>query len=110
MKKTVLITGATSGIGKACAQKFALEGWNLITTGRRGDRLELLKSQYPGSNITTLCFDVRNREETTNSLKKVTNRKVDLLINNAGLAVGVSPIDEGKFEDWDRMIDTNVKG
>lgn len=110
MNKTVLITGATSGIGLACAKRFCSENWNLIITGRRKDRLESIKNSNPDSDIQTLCFDVRDREETTNALAQIDSQQIDVLINNAGLAVGVSPIDQGNFEDWDRMIDTNVKG
>ena len=115
MKKSALITGATSGIGAACAQIFAANQYDLIITGRRSEKLEEVKkhieSSYP-VHVTTLCFDVSNREETIASLNSLpdTKKNIDILVNNAGLAVGVSPIDEGSFEDWDRMIDTNVKG
>lgn len=111
--KTILITGATSGIGKASAFKFAQNNYNLIITGRRVDRLNALKSELESkfdSEVTTLCFDVRNREQTIEALNSVASQNIDVLLNNAGLAVGVSPIDEGSFDDWDRMIDTNVKG
>ena len=114
MNKTALITGATSGIGMACAKIFAKNGYNLIITGRRIERLSEIKTELESSSIsvTTLCFDVRNREETITALDGLssTEKNIDILINNAGLAVGVSPIDEGSFDDWDRMIDTNVKG
>ena len=112
MNKTILITGATSGIGKACAEKFATENYNLILTGRRSDRLLKLKEQLSNNKITitTLCFDVRNRDETLNALASISNKNIDILLNNAGLAVGASPINEGNFDDWDRMIDTNIKG
>ena len=114
MNKTALITGATSGIGMACAQIFAKNNYNLILTGRRNERLLELKKKLEstGVSVTTLCFDVHNREETIASLEGLssTEKSIDVLINNAGLAVGVSPIDEGSFDDWDRMIDTNVKG
>lgn len=115
MGKTALITGATSGIGKACATILAKNNYDLIITGRRNERLQELKLQLEKecqTQITTLCFDVRNREETINSLSSLNNnqKKVNLLINNAGLAVGINPIDQGDFEDWDRMIDTNVTG
>tara|TARA_R110002050_G_C8962353_1_gene514580 strand:- start:12233 stop:12988 length:756 start_codon:yes stop_codon:yes gene_type:complete len=114
MNKKALITGATSGIGKACALIFAQNGYDLILTGRRKARLEQLQQDLTkfSISVTTLCFDVRDRVETVNmlsSLPEVT-KNIDVLINNAGLAVGVSPIDEGSFDDWDRMIDTNVKG
>lgn len=110
MNRLVLITGATSGIGKACTEKYAKEGFDLIITGRRQDRLTELKNQFPKSKITMLCFDVRDRESTITALNSISGQKIHILINNAGLAVGVSPINEGTFDDWDRMIDTNVKG
>jgi NADP-dependent 3-hydroxy acid dehydrogenase YdfG len=114
MNKTALITGATSGIGRACAKIFSNNGYNLIITGRRNDKLSELKKELESkeNSITTLCFDVRNREETIAALEGLSRieKNIDVLINNAGLAVGVSPIDEGSFDDWDRMIDTNVKG
>ena len=115
MKKSALITGATSGIGAACAQIFASNQYDLIITGRRSEKLEevkkVIENSYP-VQVTTLCFDVRDRKETITSLNSLPEAKknIDILINNAGLAVGVSPIDEGSFDDWDRMIDTNVKG
>ena len=113
MKYTALVTGATSGIGKACAQILAKKNFNLIITGRRDERLQSLKAELEQEHtcsVQTLCFDVRNREETIAVLNSLTSQKIDILINNAGLAVGVSPINDGNFEDWDRMIDTNVKG
>jgi NADP-dependent 3-hydroxy acid dehydrogenase YdfG len=115
MKKIALITGATSGIGKACAYIFSKNNYDLIITGRRDDRLQNIKSELESTfsnQITTLCFDVRNREETISSLNQLSNenRNIDILINNAGLAVGTTPIDQGHFDDWDRMIDTNIKG
>ena len=110
--KTVLITGATSGIGKACAEQFAEYGCNLILTGRREDRLrelsEELASTY-GTSTTTACFDVRNRE-TCEAFVSELDDPIDILINNAGLAVGVDPVYSAEFDDWDTMIDTNVKG
>jgi len=115
MRKTALITGATSGIGKACATILAKNDYDLIITGRRIERLHALKLQLEKEHqiqIKVLCFDVRNREETITSLNSLNSseKEINLLINNAGLAVGVSPIDQGDFEDWDRMIDTNVTG
>lgn len=115
MQKTVLITGATSGIGEAAALKFAESSDRLIITGRRKERLDEmadhLRSTY-GTDVLALCFDVRDREEVMKHLGSLPDgwRKVDILINNAGLAVGLSHIDEGDTDDWDRMIDTNVKG
>lgn len=113
--KVVLITGATAGIGEACAHKFAAAGCRLIITGRRNDRLanleKVLKEQY-AIEVLVRCFDVRNREETLQQLNNLPDafEQVDVLINNAGLASGFGPIQDGDFEDWDRMIDTNVKG
>jgi len=113
--KTVLVTGATSGFGKAIATKFAKEGNNIIITGRREERLKYLKweleKQY---NVKTLslCFDVRDKAEVFKSIDSLSNdwKKIDVLINNAGLASGIDKIQEGEIEDWDKMIDTNVKG
>lgn len=113
--KTVLVTGATSGFGKAIATKFAKEGNNIIITGRREERLKDLKweleKQY---NVKTLslCFDVRDKAEVFKSIDSLSDdwKKIDVLINNAGLASGIDKIQEGEIEDWDKMIDTNVKG
>jgi len=113
MIKTALITGATSGIGKACAIKFAQNHYNLILTGRRDDRLQLLKTELTKKfkvEITTLTFDVRKREEVKTAIDTLKGQTIDLLINNAGLAAGLDPIQEGSMDDWDQMIDTNVKG
>lgn len=113
-KKYVLITGATSGFGKACAQLFAKNNFNLILTGRRNERLQVLKSELSEiTSVETLCFDVRNEAEVfqaIESLPENVKMHISILINNAGLAVGKGPIDEGLIDDWDRMIDTNVKG
>lgn len=116
MKKFVLITGATSGFGEACAHIFGSNGYNLIITGRRQERLSRLKNELTSSygvNVIDLCFDVRNEEQVAaavNALDEQTRSQLDILINNAGLAVGRGPIDEGLTDDWNRMIDTNVKG
>jgi 3-hydroxy acid dehydrogenase / malonic semialdehyde reductase len=115
MQKIVLITGATSGIGEATARLLAANGFNLILTGRRGDRLNALKeevTQHTSARIHTLAFDIRDPQATQEALTGLPEefRKVDILINNAGLAVGFSTIDEGNPDDWERMIDTNVKG
>lgn len=114
MKKTVLITGATSGIGEACARKFAQGGYDIIITGRRAQRLADLKKELEaaGARVLALAFDVRNRKAATaavNSLP-VDWQQIDVLINNAGLALGLEPEYEGSFEDWETMIDTNIKG
>ncbi len=113
--KTILITGATSGIGLACADRFAQAGNRIIITGRRADRLEKiekeLKEQY-GVEVLALNFDVRNKEAVFENLKNLPEnwKVVDILVNNAGLAVGLNTIQEGDIDDWERMIDTNVKG
>lgn len=110
--KWVLITGATSGIGKACAELFADSGCNLILTGRRIERLEDLKTKLTdrySHQVEISSFDIRDREACKEFVSSI-DHPVDILINNAGLAVGKDPVDEGEFEDWDRMIDTNVKG
>lgn len=115
MPDKILVTGATSGFGKAIAEKFAENGFELFVTGRREDRLETLKADLEeryGVRVTTLCFDVRNRkevEEAINELRGITD-SIDILVNSAGLASGLSTIDEGDIDDWDVMIDTNVKG
>jgi 3-hydroxy acid dehydrogenase/malonic semialdehyde reductase len=115
MNKIILVTGATSGFGKAIAEKFASQGWNLIITGRRKERLEELCSELQSSfNIKTLslCFDVRNRNEVESTFSSLSNewKAIDVLVNNAGLAAGRDPFDEANVDDWEMMIDTNVKG
>ncbi len=113
MSKTVFITGATSGIGLASAKIFAQNKFKLVLCGRREDRLKQLVDQLSEStNSEYLVFDVRKNEEViakVNSLPRDFN-KIDILINNAGNAHGFNSIDEGNIEDWDRMIDINVKG
>ena len=116
MNKCIFITGATAGFGKACSRLFAENGWNLIITGRRKERLEKLaseiKSEY-GVDVHTLNFDVRNQEEVARVVSELPQKikdEIGILINNAGLAVGKGPIDNGIIDDWNRMIDTNVKG
>ena len=113
MEKTVLITGATAGIGKAIAYKLADQGYKLIITGRRAQLLsEVEKNLRSKTKILALNFDVRDYkqvEHVINTLPKDWN-KIDVLINNAGLAAGLNPIDEGDLNDWETMIDTNIKG
>ena len=113
--KTILVTGATSGFGKAIATRFAKEGNNIIITGRRMDRLKNLKSELEanyGVEILAHCFDVRNKEDVFKCIESIPLewKNIDVLINNAGLASGIDKIQEGDIEDWDKMIDTNVKG
>jgi 3-hydroxy acid dehydrogenase/malonic semialdehyde reductase len=114
MEKIALVTGATSGIGEATALKLAENGFGVIITGRRQDRLNLLKSKLEegGSHILTLCFDVRNEEEVNTTLGNLPLewQNIDVLVNNAGLAAGMEPLQQGDSVDWNRMIDTNVKG
>lgn len=115
MAKIALITGATAGIGEACAHLFASHQYNLILTGRRLDRLETLGKHLNDKynvEVAVSCFDVRDRQSTIRSLEKLPNhwRTVDVLINNAGLSQGLDPIQDGSYEDWDTMIDTNIKG
>ena len=113
MNKTALITGATSGIGKACAIKFAQNNCNLILTGRREERLLKLKTALEKDfkiEVTTLTFDVRENESVKSAIEKVKEMSIDVLINNAGLAVGMDTLQDGDIDDWERMIDTNVKG
>lgn len=114
MKKIALITGATSGIGEAAALKMAGNGFGVIITGRRQDRLNLLKAKLEeaGSHVLTLCFDVRNEEEVNGGLESLPPewQDIDVLVNNAGLAAGMEPLQQGNSMDWNRMIDTNVKG
>ncbi len=115
MNKTIMITGATSGFGKAIAERFAGNGYNIIITGRRKDRLEKLVSELSAvsnTKVLALEFDVRNNDEVIRSINALPEewKAIDILVNNAGLAVGMSHIDEGITDDWERMIDTNVKG
>ncbi len=114
-QQIALITGATSGFGKATAIRFAEEGWNLILAGRRSDRLEALSSELSGRfgvGTVTLTLDVRVRQEVEQQLEALPEKwkAVDVLVNNAGLAAGLSAIQDGDVDDWEQMIDTNVKG
>ncbi len=115
MKKIILITGATSGFGKAIALKFAKEGHDLIITGRRKDLLgqlgEQIRKEYR-VDVLPLNFDVRKQAEVEKAIESLPEKwkNIDILVNNAGLAVGLHPIHEGVIDDWERMIDTNVKG
>ena len=114
MNKIVLITGATSGIGLACARKFAENGDKLILTGRNEQRLTEICQELTGkgSKVLTLVFDVRDREKVKQCLDTLPAdwQDIDVLVNNAGLALGLEPEYEGCFDDWDTMIDTNIKG
>ena len=112
--KIALITGATSGIGEGCARRFARGGYDLIITGRNTGKLEILKKELEaeGVQVLALAFDVRNREAARKAVDYIPQdwRNIDVLINNAGLARGLEPEYQGSFEDWDQMIDTNIKG
>ncbi len=108
MAKTILITGATSGFGKACAEYFAEQGWQLILTGRRIERLEELKTQLGSAVRQVIPLDVRDRDAVFSQLGGL--KDVDLLLNNAGLALGLEPSWQVSPDDWDTMIDTNIKG
>ncbi len=115
MNKIVLITGATSGIGEATALLLAQHKFDLILTGRRSEKLENLKEKIESESdirVLTLNFDIRNRQETTNAIETLPAEweNIDILINNAGLAAGLSAIDDGNIDDWEQMIDTNIKG
>lgn len=114
MKKIALITGATSGIGEAVATKLVENDFNVIITGRRKDRLTTLKEKLEkhGADVLALCFDVRNESEVNSSLGNLPEewKNIDVLVNNAGLAAGLGAVQEGDTDDWNRMIDTNIKG
>lgn len=115
--KTVFITGASSGIGEACAHKFATEGYRLILNARRAEKLEALKaalvseSELREEDILLLPFDVREREVAKQAIETLPAawQDIEILINNAGLALGLEKEHEGHFEDWDTMIDTNIR-
>ncbi|WP_432713496.1 SDR family oxidoreductase [Pedobacter sp.] len=113
--KIALITGATSGIGEACATLFAQQGYQLVLIGRRTDRLQKLSAQLAAQYLVPvmpLVVDVRDKTQLQALLEELPQewKKVDVLINNAGLSQGLDPIDKGNTDDWDTMIDTNVKG
>lgn len=115
MSKIVLITGATAGIGEACAGLFAAQNYDLILAGRREDRLAQLASDLTGKygvRVITVRLDVRNKAEVQEKLEGLPDgwKEVDVLVNNAGLSLGLDPIHEGSTDDWDVMVDTNVKG
>ena len=115
IKRSVLITGATSGIGKAMARTFAKRGFELILTGRRKERLEAIQSKYESkyaTKVTVLAFDIRNKKAVQKALSSIKGqlKSLDILINNAGLAAGKEKVQDAALDDWDQMIDTNVKG
>jgi len=115
MKEIALITGATSGIGKATAKILTANNFDIIITGRRKDLLlktEKEIKEETSSKVLSLVFDVRNKVDVDEAIDGLPDewKKITLLINNAGLASGLEPLNEGNFEDWEKMIDTNVKG
>ncbi|MEY2596786.1 MAG: hypothetical protein RI965_2058 [Bacteroidota bacterium] len=114
MSKKILITGASSGFGKAMVYRFAKDGWNLVITGRRADRLKELSDEIKKSykvDVSVKVFDVQNRDEVFSALSADPNlNDLDILVNNAGLALGRDYFDEASLDDWETMIDTNLKG
>lgn len=114
MDRIIMITGATAGFGRAIAIRFAKEGYNTIITGRRKERLDTLRDELLALNVKVLAlnFDVRVRSDVFSAVESISPewKNIDILVNNAGLASGMSHIDNGDPDDWDRMIDTNVKG
>lgn len=115
MKKTALITGASAGIGRATALLLAANNFDVIITGRRKEKLENLEKEIRSettADVLILCFDIRRQDDVVAACKELTGKweKIDVLVNNAGLAVGLNHIHEGVVDDWERMIDTNVKG
>ncbi|MCK4569750.1 MAG: SDR family NAD(P)-dependent oxidoreductase [Bacteroidales bacterium] len=115
MSKTVFITGATSGIGQACAYKFAENKFNVIISGRRKERLQQLSSKLKqsfGVDVHIMELDVRDNDQVKAAVSGLPKewKNIDVLLNNAGLALGLNPFQEGNEDDWDTMIDTNIKG
>ncbi|WP_284451837.1 SDR family oxidoreductase [Methylophaga thalassica] len=111
--KTIMITGATSGFGEACARVFANNGWQLILTGRRQQRLDDLQQELGGKDkVATCCFDVTDRKAVEAAIHGLAEpfKKIDVLLNNAGLALGLEPAQETNLDDWEKMVDTNIKG
>ena len=111
LHQTILITGATSGFGKETAKIFIKNGWKVIITGRRGNRLEDLTKEL-GENCLPLCFDITDRVAVKKEIENIPPdfSKIDVLCNNAGLALGLEGADEANLDDWDKMVDTNIKG
>ncbi len=112
MAKTIVITGATSGFGRACAGIFAENGWQLVICGRRKDRLEELRQTLGETAMHIACFDVSSRTEVEAMVAGMPEefRAVDILFNNAGLALGLNPAQTAELDDWESMVDTNIKG
>src|SRR5882762_803471 len=115
MNKIILITGATAGIGKACAEKFSAAGDNVIITGRREERLKALQAELQSkynNKVLSLCFDVQDKTAVFNTLTNLPPewKSIDVLVNNAGLALGRDSFENADIQDWETMLDTNVKG
>ena len=116
MKRTVIITGATSGIGRSAAFRYAEKGYQLILCGRRAQRLQEVEEELQRTfqaAVQTLCFDIRDPEACAQAVSSIDRNRfpeMNILVNNAGLAAGFGPVDQGNYDDWNRMIDTNVKG
>lgn len=113
MTKTALITGATAGFGEACARIFIANKWKIIITGRRESRLNRLQEELGGpARVHTLCFDIRDLEQMRAALQSTPDdfKEIDVLVNNAGLALGLEPAHEADIDNWETMIDTNIKG
>jgi 3-hydroxy acid dehydrogenase / malonic semialdehyde reductase len=112
--KTILITGATSGFGESIARLFAAnDDWQLILTGRRQQRLDALQQELGGANkVHTSCFDIADRDAVTQAIDSLPSQfsDIDVLVNNAGLALGLEPADKTDLDDWEQMVDTNIKG
>ena len=110
--KTILITGATSGFGLASGRRFAAEGWQLIITGRRAERLQALADEFPDTPMHQIVLDIRDRNQIEAMVDDLPDqfKNIDILLNNAGLALGVAPAQEASLEDWETMVDTNIKG
>ncbi|RLD42158.1 MAG: NAD(P)-dependent oxidoreductase, partial [Bacteroidetes bacterium] len=115
MNKITLITGATSGIGKACAIHFAKNNHDLIISGRRAERLQKLATELVKEyqvQVLTLAFDIRDKQATEKAISSLKDKwkNIEILVNNAGLAAGLNTVQDGLIDDWERMIDTNIKG
>ena len=112
MDQTILITGATSGFGRACAELFAENGWKLVICGRREERLQDLQQYFPDTPIFSSFLDVRDRQQVVQFINDLPDeyKNIDVLVNNAGLALGLEPAQKADLDDWELMIDTNIKG
>jgi NADP-dependent 3-hydroxy acid dehydrogenase YdfG len=112
MKGTVFITGASSGFGRACARRFGQEGWRLVLAARRKEPLRELQEEFGPDRVHVLNLDVRNRDAVATAVTSLPEafREVDLLVNSAGLALGLEPAHRADLDDWDTMVDTNIKG